>query len=67
MNFWKGSECQRGEELEYRSSKCYDCCDGVLAAKCNQNFLAAYKAAASVESIDSAEFLASWREKNGKY
>ena len=67
MNFWKGSECQRGEGLEYRSSKCYDCCDGVLNNNCNQSWLATYKDAASVASIDSAEFQDSWRSKAGKY
>ena len=67
MNFWKGSECQRGEELSYRASKCYDCCDGILNENCNQSWINAFKAAANVDSIESQEFTDSWRSKTGKY
>ena len=66
MNFWKGAECQRGEDLEHRSSKCYDCCDGEKTASCNAGLFAEYKAAVDVASIDSTEFDDSWRAK-GKY
>ena len=66
MNWWKGSECMRGEELETRASKCYDCCDGEANADCNASLINQYKAAADVDSIDSTEFDDSWRAK-GKF
>ena len=67
MNFWRGSECQRGEGLAYRSSKCYDCCDGILNNQCNKDWLESYKAAADAQAIDDQTMTDSWRNKVGKY
>ena len=67
QNFWKGANCNRGADLDYRSSKCYDCCDANLADDCNFNWLASYKAAVNVNETTTQEFLESWKSKDGKF